>query len=327
MSLKSHRFWILVLGCAGIFGHCATLQADVYQYTKSFGDYTGATGVAVDAQDRVYLATYSNGIKRYDNNGALLDSFSPGYNVDSIAINKNTGSIYIGKDDGTVAVLDSSFHAVSTFSGTTYSGSYPGIDSITIDNTTGNVATHSTNYGHSLDVYSSNGTWQRTFTDNSMGTLFGMAYDSTGNLYLGDFNGNAIHGYNPSFSLVQSIGVSNAYYGGDLAIHDNLLFRCTSMSEPGPWPIEVYSLDTGISLGGFGEYGMGQGQFNSNIYTTKPMALDSLGNLYVSIWSTDSSQKAIYVFSTVPEPSTLVLAATGLMGLLIYARQHRTKKG
>ena len=121
---------------------------------------------------------------------------------------------------------------------------------------------------------------------------YGLAFDSTGNLYAGNYFGNTISKFNASGGFLSSIG-SNSNLNGPRG----LAFDSTG---------NLYAAN----------------DFNNTI-----SKFDSSGNFLTS-WSTGTANPRFLAFKpvTVPEPSTYALAtiATGVMAYLARRRKART---
>ena len=170
-----------------------------------------------------------------------------------------------------------------------------------------------------------------TFASTNLSSPQGLAFDSSGNLYVANYGDSTISKFDASGGYVSNI-TSNLSYPSGLAFDSSGNLYAANI------------ISTTISK--FNSAGTFLSQINSNLNNPVGLAFDSSGNLYaanyndstiskfnsagtfLTSWSTGSADPKYLAFKpvTVPEPSTYALCAIATGVLAAAARRRKARK-
>ena len=158
---------------------------------------------------------------------------------------------------------------------------------VTLDNNT--IVSYETSSGNAATIAAS----VATFASTNLNRPYGLAFDSSGNLYAANNNNNTINKFNSSGAYVSSGSIPS-----------------TNLLNP-----------LGLAFDSSGNL------YAANLGNSTISKFDSSGSFLTS-WSTGFAKPSFLAFKpvSVPEPSTYALAAiaTGVMAYLARRRKART---
>jgi hypothetical protein len=303
--------------------------ADPMYYVTTWTGVGGAPcGVEVDASGNVYAADILGPVLKYNSSGALLNTIGAGllsFPTD-VAVSPTDGSIY-------VPMVNSSTPVINKFAGDgTPSTLWADTLSLSaVTDSSGNVYSAGV-IDTTLRKYDPTGTTLNTWTipaqasglalNPSQTVAYTTDEDATGNLVAIDLNTSA------ATPLATLIDASDRCAVAVNPKNGNIYVAERAMSTSGPVVEEFTSTGTLIrqwnTWGGVGSVASYTPGMSSSFSSAYGIAFDALTDrLYVS----DRTAQSIVVFqeggTVVPEPSVIMLAATGVLSLLAYAWRKR----
>ena len=293
----------------GMYAATDALDEFEYRTIQSFnanGQFVGTIGsgeapndVAVSPFGNLYLADgFFQSVQEYMPAGSFVRTYNPMMGPDFQGL---TAPLSVASSNGSVWVTSGTNQMLRFNSATGQLMSQFTIPDITT--TSGDVW----NAVPSDIVVSNLGVIYVALTDNVIGP-------NQGNRILGlDFNRTLLGQFGEAGSGDRQFDFS---YGSSLAL-DTLgrLF----VADTGNQRVQIFNAATGEYLQQFGTEGTGIGQL------TNPgtIGVDTMGNVWVA--DGPNGQSRIQIFSTVPEPATVAMAAVGLIGLIGAARRSRPR--
>jgi hypothetical protein len=282
--------------------------------------WTGLTltlgGATVDASGNVYVVRSAGSVEKFNSSGVLQQSFTGSLSVPTDAAVSSDGSVYVTDVGGSNVVKYSSAGTVLT------SWSCGTSVSLTTD-ASGNVYVADISSG--LKKYDSTGTLLNTWTIptdasglalNASGTVaYTTSTAATNNLYAVDLATGATTALATLIDSSDRCSIDVNPATGDLYVASrttNIIQKYASNGTlvnqwntwSGPGSAATYSAAAATSVG---YRGIAFDPLTNNIYATSIAGVPNVG-----------------VFNeSVPEPGTIVLLLTGLIGLLAYAWRKR----
>jgi DNA-binding beta-propeller fold protein YncE len=245
---------------------------------------------------------YEGDIGRPANFAAGETPFTPGTVAipQGIAVQEETGNVFVANDvTDQIQVFDSGGNYLQAFGGTgSGPGQFDGQSAIAFEPNTGNFYAGDVN-NNRINVFDPQGNYLNSIAQGQFSGLIegrpffgpsGIAFDNSGNGYVGDYSSDRILQFNPSSGAITgSIGSNGTAPGqfqgpsgiattseGNLVVTDQFNNR-----------IQVVNPE-GDALLTFGKQGTGEGEFNQPI----DVEVDEKDNIYV----TDSINSRVQVF-------------------------------
>jgi hypothetical protein len=287
---------------------------------------------AASRADDLYVSNFGNGtISKVSTTDGSVSTFASGLsNPEGLAFD-SSGRLYVALQSGGIDRI-SSVGNVSQFAS---NFGYDDMNGVAFDSS-GNLyvaATGSTNSAYVSAILKLNSqgvlvnSWRWLFATSS-GPLqpTGLAFDSTGNLFVTDYSGNALWSISPSGVPTKITPMSVNPLGLAFDKQGNLFVGNLSS-----WTIDKVTPSFAVST------------FASGIDDPQGLAFDAAGNLYVanspndavgttltritpdgtaSVFATGLNRPA-YIAVQVPEPSTWVMLVLGVGALLGNLRLRR----
>lgn len=263
----------------------------------------GCVLLAATAQANASITLeYEDSIGRPANFAAGETPFTPGTIAipQGLAVQEETGNVFVANDvTDQIQVFDSEGNFLQGIGGTgSGPGQSDGQSAIAFEPNTGNLYAGDVN-NNRINIFDPQGNYVSSFAQGQFGGLIegrpffgpsGIAFDNSGNGYVGDYSSDRILKFDPSSGeITGSIGSSGTAPGqfqgpsgigvtpdGNLVVTDQFNNRIQVLDQEGN------------TLLTFGTQGTGEGEFNQPI----DAEVDEQGNIYV----TDSINSRVQVF-------------------------------
>ena len=216
-------------------------------YGSAYGQFNCPAGVAVDDADNIYVADYNNHrIQKFTSLGKFTAAVGT-RGSNPLQFYRPVG-IGFNKKNGKLYVCDQLNHRIQV------------------------VETNLTHHSSFGSRGSENGQFKNPLD---------VAFDSTGNVYVTDFNNHRIQTFTPDGQFLQKFGIGQLQYPYSIAIHGDMVY----VAERDQHRVSVFSSE-GKFLKSFGVQGEAQGQFN----LPRGVAVDANGFVLVTEHSNNRVQ-------------------------------------
>jgi streptogramin lyase len=282
-----------------------------------------ARDVATDSDGNIYVLVASPiGIKKYDSNGNLIDTFATSLN--SVPVN---GSIVIDSSDNIFVTNLTLFNTptIEKFSATGTpllsfgsSGSGDGefgtlLAGLAVDSG-GNIYTGDNN--NRVQKFNSAGVYQSQFGsfgsgDGEFWLPWGLAVDASDNLYVTDSSNGRIQKFDSDGNYTSQFGSEGSLNGQFSGMYDGVAFDTGGniyALDKGSSRIQIFNPD-GSYKSKFGSSGSGSDQFNGPY----GIHIDSDNNIYVA--DPSNSRVVKYSYTTFPNFNIIQTGTSGTVNV------------
>ena len=218
-----------------------TLLISFGQHGSGDGEFRDPQKITIDSEDNIYIADYRNNrVQKFDNNGVWQRHFTDIYRPVTITVDQN-GNVYAGNNSGLIKKWDSSGNLLTSWNNDDLTGlsAYGGFIYVVDDrdeeinkySPTGvlqnswslNDNSYATdievnangiyvsNRFHFVQKYSIDGAYITQWggygaADNEFNDVYGIGFDSTGNVYVADFDNQAIKRFDLDGVYIDRLG-------------------------------------------------------------------------------------------------------------------------